>query len=57
MKKIKFEWNKYIVDGLFGGHPDLKVTSDEIILVDDSSYLGNFSQMYNDVVKNNNKIK
>jgi hypothetical protein len=53
----KFKWSEYIINGLFGDHGDLKVTSDEIILVEDPAYLVEFSQIYNDVVNDATKIK
>ena len=52
-----FDWKKYIVTGLYGDHGDLKVNENDIVLVEDPAYLGNFSELYSNMVKDTNKIK
>jgi hypothetical protein len=42
---------------MFGEFSALKVTKDEMILVDDPAYLGNFSQKFSSLVNDPKQIK
>ena len=52
-----FNWEDYIVNGLFKDFPDVKVTNEERILVEDPAYLKNFTKIYTDSINDAQKLK
>jgi hypothetical protein len=54
---FKFEWSRFIINGIFGEYPQVNVTKDDIILVDDAAYLGNFSEKFSSIVNDTKQIK
>ncbi len=46
----EFEWQKYMT-GIFEDIPDVNVTDDEIIVIDDFKYLIDASKLYANLVK------
>jgi hypothetical protein len=47
---MKFAWEKFIVDGLYKDISEVGVNKQEIILIEDSAYLGNFSEIFDRVM-------
>jgi hypothetical protein len=45
------------VDELFTSYPELNVTKNEVVLVEDASYLRNFSEIYLNIMADEQKQK
>ena len=54
---IKFNWKKFIVNGLFNEFHELNVNEDEHILVYKLSYLKNAAKLLDDASKKNKEFK
>ncbi len=48
----EFEWREFIVNGVFKDLDNIKITEDEVILVDDFDYIKSACKLYADLVKN-----
>ncbi len=48
----EFEWREFIINGIFNDFENIKITDDEIILVDDFDYIKSVSKVYADLIKN-----
>ncbi|CAF0964437.1 unnamed protein product [Brachionus calyciflorus] len=48
-----FDWTRYIVQELFGAHPEVAVTENESLLVVDFGYLRGMLDIYQDALANN----
>ena len=52
-----FDFKKFIIDGLFSDFPKVGITENENILVEDSPYLGNFSELYKEYTTSKFNLK
>lgn len=52
---LKFDWKKFIVDGVFKGIADVYIADDETIIITELSYLINATKIFSDALAENKR--
>jgi hypothetical protein len=53
--EFKFDWKKFIVDGVFKGIADVYIPDDETIIITELSYLINATKTFSDALAENKR--